>query len=300
MGRQVLGVRVADRSLWGHTGTLCRCPYGSIGGGQWGFSSVKFRGESLRKGIPVRSAILALLTLLVAVLIVACGGSDDGNGSTDEAEAVVAAEGQGDSGEQAEEPSSTGGEPANAGDTAVDEPAQEEPDGAATGGPSAATRAAFLDCLTEEGIELGGGTDGQAPVDEATAASRERCAEEAGLDPDLAGQRGGAGGFAGGGGFGAGGFGEGGVGGARILACLGEQGLSIDGIESLADLVPERQWLARGPGSTRPAPCWPARAVPGVDFRAQRIRSTHRSLSVGRAPDVAPSRHDGPSLRNRP
>ena len=36
--------------------------------------------------------------------------------------------------------------------------------------------------------------------------------------------------------MGEGGFGEGGFGGARILTCLGEQGLSIDGIESLADL----------------------------------------------------------------
>ncbi|MCZ6707231.1 MAG: hypothetical protein O7A71_04705 [Chloroflexi bacterium] len=183
----------------------------------------------------MRSAILALLALLVAVLTVSCGGSDDGKSSTDEPEAVVAAEGQRDSGEQAEEPTSTGSEPANASDTAEDEPAPDEPDGAATGGPSAATRAAFLDCLAEEGIELGGATDGQAPVDEATATARERCAEEVGLDPDLAGQRGGAGGFAGGGGFGEGGFGEGGFG-ARILTCLGEQGLSIDGIGSLADL----------------------------------------------------------------
>ena len=173
--------------------------------------------------------------LLVAVLTVACGGSDDGESSTNEREALVAAEGQGDSGEQAEEPTSTG-EPANSGDTAEDEPAPDEPDGAATGGPSAATRAAFLDCLAEEGIELGGATDEQAPVDEATVAARERCAEEAGLDPDLAGQRGGAGGFAGGGGVAEGGFGEGGFGGARILTCLGEQGLSVDGIESLADL----------------------------------------------------------------
>ena len=149
---------------------------------------------------------------------------------------MVAAEGQGNSGERAEEPTSTGSEPVSDGDAVEDEPAPDEPDGAATGGPSAATRAAFLDCLAEEGIELGGATEGQAPVDEATGAARERCAEEAGLDPDLAGQRGGAGGFAGGGGFGEGGFGEGGFGGARILTCLGEQGLSIDGIESLADL----------------------------------------------------------------
>ena len=103
---------------------------------------------------------------------------------------------------------------------AVDSPDDADDTGAALGanGGAAPTGAfqALQDCLAERGLSPTNDGDGPFQLDEDVAAAREECATEAGLDPDVAA--------------------FGGFGGTQIVTCLGEQGVPIEGIESLADL----------------------------------------------------------------
>ncbi len=162
----------------------------------------------------MRPVVFARLgILIIATLAVACGGSSAANETPDPAgaEAAVVAE---------EAPIE------DSRDTESDDSAEAAPTSAAIPALTADFEA-FQACLAERGLTPGARGDGSAQVDQDTAAARQECAAEVGPDPD-------AGGFAG--------FGGGrGLGDTQILSCLGEQGVSIEGIDALAD-------LGRGPG----------------------------------------------------